>query len=157
MQFASQTRALGNIPLATRTQRSCRRVRASANSESVPRNSAPPSFEIPGLAEFAAGVTERRKHIPSPSNQDPLLRLFDEFDWDHDGQLTVEEVCKALRSRQIEITEDQAKFFIDAVASYKEKASPRLASRNQFPKLVLHMAESYVAPVAYPHKRYSTL
>lgn len=82
------------------------------------------------------------------------MRLFDEFDADQDGELTVHEVCKALQSRQVEITEDQAGFFMNAGAS--RGMDPR-ARRHQFPGLVLHMAEAYVPPVAYPNQRFSPL
>lgn len=102
------------------------------------RSSGPPPFKIKGLEEFASAIWERRKHIPSQSYGDPLIRLFDEFDKDHDGKLTAAEVSAALQSRQVELTEEQAQLFIDAI----DGEPHHCASREDFPVLVFHMVQT---------------
>jgi Ca2+-binding EF-hand superfamily protein len=49
-----------------------------------------------------------RQRIPSGQYSNPLGHIFDEFDTDRDGLLTAHEVAEALRSRQVEITDEQA-------------------------------------------------
>jgi hypothetical protein len=49
-----------------------------------------------------------RQRIPSGQYSDPLSHIFDEFDRNHDGALSASEVAAALRSRQVEITDEQA-------------------------------------------------
>lgn len=49
-----------------------------------------------------------RQRIPSGAYSDPLSHIFDEFDQDRDGALTAAEVAAALRSRQVDITDEQA-------------------------------------------------
>lgn len=68
---------------------------------------------IEGLQEFAAAVWERRKRIPSASYNDPLRRLFGEFDKDGDGHLTAEEIAYALQSRGVKLTPEVAQKYID--------------------------------------------
>ena len=47
------------------------------------------------------------------SKGDPLMRIFDEFDKDHDGHLNAKELAAALRSRKVDISEDQVQQFIE--------------------------------------------
>lgn len=49
-----------------------------------------------------------RQRIPSGAYADPLSHIFDEFDQNRDGSLTAAEVAAALRSRQVDITDEQA-------------------------------------------------
>lgn len=71
---------------------------------------------IEGLQEFAAAVWERRKRIPSTSYNDPLRRIFTEFDKDGDGHLTADEVASALQSRGVQLTGQVAQKYIDGTA-----------------------------------------
>lgn len=68
---------------------------------------------IEGLQEFAAAVWERRKRIPSTSYNDPLRRIFVEFDKDGDGHLSADEVASALQSRGVQLTGEVAQKYID--------------------------------------------
>ncbi|CAD7701223.1 unnamed protein product [Ostreobium quekettii] len=100
------------LPRPVRPQSSSR-VRA-APPEKASGKIEPPSFaQVPGLREFAAALQTRRRHIPSQTYADPLMRLFDEFDTDHDGRLTAAEVAAALKSRQVDLSEDLAQLYID--------------------------------------------
>ena len=54
-----------------------------------------------------------RQRIPSQQYSDPLKHIFDEFDDDRNGYLSAHEVAQALRSRQVNISDDQAQMFID--------------------------------------------
>lgn len=56
-------------------------------------------------------IWDRRKHISSGT--DPLDHIFTEFDEDHDGYLDAEDVCSALRSRNVNITHEQAQMFLE--------------------------------------------
>ena len=49
-----------------------------------------------------------RQRIPSGQYSDPLGHIFSEFDRDKDGSLTALEVAEALRSRNVDITDEQA-------------------------------------------------
>lgn len=72
---------------------------------------------IEGLQEFAAAVWERRKRIPSTSYNDPLRRIFFEFDKDGDGHLSADEVASALQSRGVQLTGEVAQKYIDGACS----------------------------------------
>ena len=41
------------------------------------------------------------------------MRIFDEFDRDRDGHLCAKELSAALRSRRVDISEEQVQQFID--------------------------------------------
>lgn len=41
-------------------------------------------------------IWERRRRIPSTIYNDPLLKMFNEFDADGDGHLTAQEIADAL-------------------------------------------------------------
>lgn len=58
-------------------------------------------------------IWDRRKNISSET--DPLDHIFNEFDGNHDGFLDAEDVCTALRSRQVEITHEQAQMFLEGI------------------------------------------
>eukprot|EP00803_Ostreobium_quekettii_P004740 evm.model.scf_38EXC.9 EVM.evm.TU.scf_38EXC.9 scf_38EXC:120853-123817(-) len=132
------------LPRPVRPQPSSR-VRA-APPEKASGKIEPPSFaQVPGLREFAAALQTRRRHIPSQTYADPLMRLFDEFDTDHDGRLTAAEVAAALKSRQVDLSEDLAQLYIDAMDGEHHH---NCASRQGFPALVFHMAASYSEPYA---------
>jgi Ca2+-binding EF-hand superfamily protein len=83
-----------------------------------------------------AGALLSRSRIPSQQYSDPLMHIFDEVDADSDGALTASEVASALRSRNVNITEDQAAMFIDAVDLNHTKK----VERHEFRDLILHMA-----------------
>ncbi|PSC76285.1 UPF0396 -like [Micractinium conductrix] len=89
---------------------------------------------IKGMQEFAGALLARQR-IPSGAYADPLSHIFDEFDRDQSGTLTAAEVAAALRSRQVEITDEQAAEFIDAV-----DMEHHAITKAQFRELIMHMA-----------------
>ncbi|KAK9811368.1 hypothetical protein WJX72_002661 [[Myrmecia] bisecta] len=94
------------------------------------------AVQISGMQEFAAAVWERHKSIPSQTYRDPLDRIFDEFDTDHDGHLNAEDVAAALQSRRVQITAEQAQLFIAAA----DINSNNTVEKEEFAELVFHMA-----------------
>ncbi|KAL4435913.1 hypothetical protein ABPG77_000675 [Micractinium sp. CCAP 211/92] len=89
---------------------------------------------IKGMQEFAGALLARQR-IPSGAYSDPLSHIFDEFDQDRDGALTAAEVAAALRSRQVDITDEQAAMFVDVV-----DMEHHAISRDEFRELIMHMA-----------------
>ncbi|KAL4458808.1 hypothetical protein ABPG75_013673 [Micractinium tetrahymenae] len=89
---------------------------------------------IKGMQEFAGALLARQR-IPSGAYADPLSHIFDEFDVDRDGSLSAAEVAAALRSRQVDITDEQAAMFIDAV-----DMEHHAISKAEFRELIMHMA-----------------
>ena len=74
--------------------------------------SRPENCRVVGMQQFAAAILARAQ-IPSQQYSDPLKHVFEEFDRDGDGELTSSEVGDALRSRGVEITNEQVEMFID--------------------------------------------
>eukprot|EP00887_Chlorella_sp_A99_P006502 scaffold3.g6502.t1 len=98
------------------------------------QESAPAQARIPGMQEFAGALLARQR-IPSQQYTDPLQHIFNEFDEDHTGYLSAHEVAAALRSRQVQISDEQAQMFIDAV-----DADTHRINVAEFRELILHMA-----------------
>lgn len=94
----------------------------------------PQSLRIHGMQEFAGAILARQR-IPSQQYSDPLAHIFTEVDRDGDGFITAHEVAQALRSRGVEISDDQAALFVDAV-----DPSQHRVSRAGWRELLLHMA-----------------
>ena len=90
---------------------------------------------IEGMQSFAGGMLARAQ-IPSQQYVDPLSHIFDEFDTDGNKVLAASEVGKALRSRDVDITDEQVKMFVKAV--FGESASG--VRREDFKELIMHMA-----------------
>lgn len=90
---------------------------------------------IEGMQTFAGGMLARAQ-IPSQQYVDPLSHIFDEFDTDGNKVLAAAEVGRALRSRDVGITDDQVEMFIKAV--FGEGATE--VRRENFKELVMHMA-----------------
>lgn len=108
--------------------------------------SRPEQCRIPGMQEFASAILAREK-IPSQQYSDPLGHIFDEVDSNGDSVLSASEVGEALRSHDIEITDDQVAMFMRAMRTIgRDKAS--LSSDEQevcvekkyFRDLIVHMA-----------------
>jgi len=74
--------------------------------------SRPENCRVVGMQQFAAAILARAQ-IPSQQYSDPLKHIFEEFDRDGDGNLSSSEVGDALRSRGVEITNEQVDMFID--------------------------------------------
>ena len=112
-----------------------RRGSEGAVAAAPPQGAAPasPPHPAPSAAPPAAQILARQR-IPSQQYSDPLAHIFSEFDRDGDGFLTAHEVAAALRSRDVEISDEQAALFVDAVNP--EHRVPRAAWRD----LLLHMA-----------------
>eukprot|EP00775_Hariotina_reticulata_P011035 gene11035-11190_t len=98
--------------------------------------SRPIAAAIPGLQQFAAGVWERRRRIPSTTYNDPLDHIFTEFDEDGDGHLTAEEISKALRSRGVEASPDQVQLYIQAT----DDNNNGMVERSEFTNFIFQMA-----------------
>lgn len=105
---------------------------------SAHQNSLPEDMRITGMQDFAAAIWERHRQIPSTasSSGDPLMRIFDEFDNDHDGQLSAKEIAAALRSRKVDISEDQVQQFIE-VSDVNNNGT---VDKEEFPAFIQHMA-----------------
>lgn len=110
--------------------------------------SRPEQCRIPGMQEFASAILAREK-IPSQQYSDPLGHIFDEVDSNGDSRLSAREVGQALRSHDIEITDDQVSMFMKALRRVrgKENASPSSSSeedvcveKKDFRDLIVHMA-----------------
>lgn len=95
----------------------------------------PERAHIAGMMEFAGAILSRAK-IPSQQYVDPLMHIFDEFDRDKDGSLSAKEVAAALRSRGVEISDDQAAMFISVI----DLNDNSTVERSEFRDLILHMA-----------------
>jgi hypothetical protein len=54
-------------------------------------------------------IWDRKRRVPNHLYRDPLATLFEEFDADCDGSLTVDEILNALKSEGVEITREQAR------------------------------------------------
>lgn len=97
--------------------------------------SRPENCRVVGMQQFAAAILARAQ-IPSQQYSDPLKHVFEEFDRDGDGELTSSEVGDALRSRGVEITNEQVEMFIDATSlEHSDKVK-----QTEFRDLILHMA-----------------
>jgi hypothetical protein len=92
---------------------------------------------IPGMQSFAGGMLSRAK-IPSQQYIDPLSHIFDEFDTDGNGILSATEVGEALRSREVQITDEQVRMFVRAILG--GDGSNALVGRDNFKDLIMHMA-----------------
>lgn len=90
---------------------------------------------IEGMQSFAGGMLARAQ-IPSQQYVDPLSHIFDEFDTDGNKVLAASEVGRALRSRDVAITDDQVEMFIKAVFG----ATATEVGRENFKELIMHMA-----------------
>lgn len=99
------------------------------------QESASASARVLGMQEFAGALLARQR-IPSQQYSDPLQHIFDEFDGDRNGYLSAHEVAAALRSRKVDITDDQAQMFIDAV----DTRNSHCVDLSEFRELILHMA-----------------
>jgi hypothetical protein len=64
------------------------------------------------------------------------MHIFDDFDRDRDGSLSPSEVAAALRSRGVEISDDQAAMFIKVI----DLNNNNNVERSEFRDLILHMA-----------------
>jgi hypothetical protein len=73
----------------------------------------PECVRIRGMQEFASAILARAR-IPSQAYSDPLAHIFQEFDVDKDGSLSAAKVGRALRSRDVNITDEQVQMFIDS-------------------------------------------
>eukprot|EP00195_Chlamydomonas_chlamydogama_P011412 CAMPEP_0202901934 /NCGR_PEP_ID=MMETSP1392-20130828/15408_1 /ASSEMBLY_ACC=CAM_ASM_000868 /TAXON_ID=225041 /ORGANISM="Chlamydomonas chlamydogama, Strain SAG 11-48b" /LENGTH=153 /DNA_ID=CAMNT_0049588597 /DNA_START=249 /DNA_END=710 /DNA_ORIENTATION=- len=105
----------------------------------------PAKMRVPGLQEFAAAIWERRRAIPS--QHDPLLHIFDEFDTNGDGVLTASEIAAAMRSRGVTVSTEQVQGLIEA---FEEKKAHMIV-RQEWPDFVysltvadLHAKDQYV-------------
>lgn len=118
--------------------------------------SRPEQCRIPGMQEFASAILAREK-IPSQQYSDPLGHIFDEVDANGDAVLSASEVGQALRSHDVEITDDQVSMFMKALnvlgssSSSDATSSKKGASRERtngevsvekkdFRDLIVHMA-----------------
>lgn len=99
-------------------------------------DSLPEATRIPGLQAFAGAIWERQRRIPSTTYNDPLGKIFNEFDADGDGHLTAQEIADALLSNNVKITPAQVQVFIDSVDVNQNKT----IERAEFPDLIFHMA-----------------
>ena len=106
--------------------------------------SRPEQCRIPGMQEFASAILAREK-IPSQQYSDPLGHIFDEVDANGDCVLSASEVGQALRSHDIEITDDQVAMFMKAMkrlggGSSVEEESQVCVEKKDFRDLIVHMA-----------------
>lgn len=106
--------------------------------------SRPEQCRIPGMQEFAAAILARER-IPSQQYSDPLGHIFEEFDSDGNLVLSAAEVGHALRSRDVEITDEQVAMFIDACLESSDEEGMdhndvRGVKRDEFRDLIVHMA-----------------
>lgn len=106
--------------------------------------SRPEQCRIPGMQEFASAILAREK-IPSQQYSDPLGHIFDEVDANGDCVLSASEVGQALRSHDIEITDDQVAMFMKAMkrlggGSPVEEESQVCVEKKDFRDLIVHMA-----------------
>lgn len=99
-------------------------------------DSKPEVLKVPGLQEFAAALWLRRSSIPSPTQKDPLLNIFDEFDSDNDGVLNAAEIAGAFRSHGININDEQVCYYINEF----EENKATFITRCEFPEFVYSMA-----------------
>ena len=88
------------------------------------QESQPERVRVPGMQEFASAVLARAR-IPSTQYVDPLGHVFKEFDSDGDGFLTAAEIGKALRSRDVKITDEQVEMFIDGECRFRCREGAR--------------------------------
>lgn len=77
-------------------------------SRSGSKPSSPKSLRVPGLQEFAGQQWLIRRKVPKTVFNDPLDKLFEEFDSDGNGSINLAELVQALQSRSVQITEEQA-------------------------------------------------
>jgi len=105
--------------------------------------SRPEQCRIPGMQEFASAILAREK-IPSQQYSDPLGHIFDEVDLNGDLKLSACEVGQALRSHDIEITDEQVSMFMKALIRLRgENASHEegvCVEKKDFRDLIVHMA-----------------
>ena len=106
--------------------------------------SRPETCRIPGMQEFAAAILARER-IPSQQYSDPLGHIFEEFDSDGNLVLSAAEVGHALRSRDVEITDEQVAMFIDACLESSDEEGMdhndvRGVKKDEFRDLIVHMA-----------------
>jgi Ca2+-binding EF-hand superfamily protein len=81
-------------------------------------------------------IWERRRRIPSQLYNDPLVRLFEEFDLNSDSRLTAEEIAEALQSKRVDMSPQQVKLFIDVA----DADGNGTIEKSEFPGLLWHMA-----------------
>ena len=81
-------------------------------------------------------IWDRKKHVPNNLYKDPLVTLFEDFDYDKDGRLTVDEITSALQSEGVQITREQVKGFVEAVDA-NENA---VVDKHEFSRLIFEMA-----------------
>lgn len=108
-------------------------------------NSAPPiipddlaGIQLNGIQQFAAAIWDRQRNIPTQGRKDPLERIFDSFDTDHDGHLSPSEIAAALRSRGVDLTEDIARKFVEA----SDADNNETVEKSEFAALIVHMASA---------------
>lgn len=107
--------------------------------------SRPEQCRIPGMQEFASAILAREK-IPSQQYSDPLGHIFDEVDANGDCVLSASEVGQALRSHDIEITDDQVAMFMKAMKRLSGGSSDDdiqdqvSVEKKDFRDLIVHMA-----------------
>eukprot|EP01025_Chloroclados_australasicus_P011107 TRINITY_DN1480_c0_g1_i1.p4 TRINITY_DN1480_c0_g1~~TRINITY_DN1480_c0_g1_i1.p4 ORF type:complete len:153 (+),score=17.36 TRINITY_DN1480_c0_g1_i1:242-700(+) len=131
-KVVAPARTIYNYPKTVRTQRNFLRRNLVCTASTAPYE------RISGLQEFASAIWERQRRIPKNTFNDPLMRLFEEFDADGDGHITAVELAQALQSRGVQINEEQAQGFIDTV----DKDGNRTVEKNEFPRLIFRMASS---------------
>lgn len=105
--------------------------------------SRPEQCRIPGMQEFASAILAREK-IPSQQYSDPLGHIFDEVDANGDSRLSAGEVGQALRSHDIEITDDQVSMFMKALSRARREENGSeddvCVEKKDFRDLIVHMA-----------------
>lgn len=101
--------------------------------------SKPEVLQVEGLQEFAAAIWQRRSNIPSSNFKDPLLNIFDEFDTDSTGELTAEQIAKALNSYSVAVSTEQVQWYITRFEEHQQKKFTSI-SRQEFPMFIFSMA-----------------
>ena len=66
-------------------------------------------FKAELVATVCMQIWDRKRRVPNHLYRDPLAVLFEEFDADADGHLTVDEIKNALNSEGVDITRAQAR------------------------------------------------
>jgi Ca2+-binding EF-hand superfamily protein len=82
-------------------------------------------------------IWDRKRRVPNHLYRDPLATLFEEFDADGDGSLTVDEILNALKSEGVEITRKQVEAFMKTADSNENKT----IELHEFSRFVFSLAD----------------